>query len=290
MRSSGRAMAGRAPAGKARAMAGRLRALRGVRASAPAFDVALSHASHELPLVARSLGIPSSYAFDYEFARVQHGLGCRAARRVDRPGRDSAGSARPAGRARRKVRRYPGLKEEYYLARLRTRSVACSTSSGSTANACSSSCARLRTSRSTTATETRSSPTCSSGSDATKPCTPSSSRGRRSSATRFAHVALPSLVVPGAGDRRAEPRRARRPRRLGRRDDEPRGGRTRRAGLHDVRRTARRGRRRPRERRTAATCSPQPRTSTSRSATARRSRPTRDPALLLDLMLSALEG
>ena len=46
------------------------------------FDLALSHASHELPLVARSLGIPSAYAFDYEFARAQHGLGCRAARRV----------------------------------------------------------------------------------------------------------------------------------------------------------------------------------------------------------------
>ena len=44
--------------------------------------MALSHASHELPMVARSLGIPASYAFDYEFARVQHGFGCRAARRV----------------------------------------------------------------------------------------------------------------------------------------------------------------------------------------------------------------
>ena len=53
--------------GKARAMAGRLGALRRY-ARGHAFDVALSHASHELPMVARSLGIPSSYAFDYEFA------------------------------------------------------------------------------------------------------------------------------------------------------------------------------------------------------------------------------
>ena len=67
--------------GKARAMAGRLRALRSF-AKGRDFDLALSHASHELPLVARSLGIPSAYAFDYEFARTQHGLGCRAARRV----------------------------------------------------------------------------------------------------------------------------------------------------------------------------------------------------------------
>ncbi len=41
---------------------------------------------------------------------------------------------------------------------------------------------------------------------------------------------------PGAGGRRAEPDRVRRPRRLGRRNDEPRGGRARRARLHDLRR------------------------------------------------------
>ena len=53
-----------------------------VRDARATFDLALSHASHELPLVARSLGIRSAYAFDYEFATVQHGLGCRAATRV----------------------------------------------------------------------------------------------------------------------------------------------------------------------------------------------------------------
>ena len=67
--------------GKARSMAGRLRALRRY-ARGQRFDIALSHASHELPMVARSLGVPSSYAFDYEFARTQHGLGCRTATRV----------------------------------------------------------------------------------------------------------------------------------------------------------------------------------------------------------------
>ena len=100
--------------GKGRAMVRRVRALRRY-AKGRAFDLALSHASHELPLVARLLGIPSAYAFDYEFARLQHGLGCRAARRVvvpetipqDRLDRLGAGAA--------KVRRYPGLKEEYYL-------------------------------------------------------------------------------------------------------------------------------------------------------------------------------
>ena len=101
-------------AGKARALAGRLRALRRF-AGKTSFDLALSHASHELPLIARSLGIPSSYAFDYEFARVQHGLGCRAARRVIVPDAIPQGRLDRLGASASKVRRYPGLKEEYYL-------------------------------------------------------------------------------------------------------------------------------------------------------------------------------
>jgi predicted glycosyltransferase len=96
-------------------MAGRLRALRKF-AKDRDFDLALSHASHELPLVARSLGIPSSYAFDYEFARVQHGLGSRAARRVIVPDAIPQERLDGLGARRSKVRRYPGLKEEYSLA------------------------------------------------------------------------------------------------------------------------------------------------------------------------------
>ncbi|MDH4102592.1 MAG: DUF354 domain-containing protein [Thermoleophilia bacterium] len=100
--------------GKGRAMAGRLHALRR-HAKSRGFDVALSHASHELPLVARSLGIPSAYAFDYEFARTQHGLGCRAARRVVVPDAIPQDRLDRLGARAAKVRRYPGLKEEYYL-------------------------------------------------------------------------------------------------------------------------------------------------------------------------------
>ena len=101
--------------GKGRAMARRLRALRRY-AKGRRLDLALSHASHELPLVARSLGIPSAYAFDYEFARVQHGLGCRAARRVVVPEAIPQDRLGRLGAPASKVRRYPGLKEEYYLA------------------------------------------------------------------------------------------------------------------------------------------------------------------------------
>jgi len=100
--------------GKSRAMAGRLRALRNY-ARGRGIDIALAHASHELPMVARSLGVPSAYAFDYEFARVQHGFGCRAARRVVVPDAIPQDRLDAVGAHGRKVRRYPGLKEEYYL-------------------------------------------------------------------------------------------------------------------------------------------------------------------------------
>ena len=112
----GPAHGGARAAGKARAMAGRLRALRRY-ARRRDFELALSHASHELPLVARSLGIPSSYAFDYEFARTQHGLGCRAASRVVVPDAIPQDRLDRLGASERKVRRYPGFKEEYALHR-----------------------------------------------------------------------------------------------------------------------------------------------------------------------------
>jgi predicted glycosyltransferase len=105
---------GASRAGKAAAMARRLPALRrfGRRGH---FDLALSHASHELPLAARSLGVPSAYAFDYEFAGLQHRLGCRAATRVVVPEAIPQERLDALGAGTAKVRRYAGLKEEYYL-------------------------------------------------------------------------------------------------------------------------------------------------------------------------------
>jgi predicted glycosyltransferase len=106
---------GRARLGKARQMASRLHALRGW-ARGRDFDVALAHGSHELTLTARRLGIPSATTFDYEWAWLQHQLGCRAATRVVVP--DSIPVERLAryGAAPPKLLQYPGLKEEYYLA------------------------------------------------------------------------------------------------------------------------------------------------------------------------------
>jgi uncharacterized protein len=62
------------------------------------------------------LRIPAVNTFDYEWATQQHNIGCRLARRVIVP------EAIPPERLRRygvhpdKLARYPGLKEEYYLA------------------------------------------------------------------------------------------------------------------------------------------------------------------------------
>jgi predicted glycosyltransferase len=105
---------GRSALGKARAEFSRLRALH-AWALGRGFDVALAHGSHDLTLTARRLGIPSATTFDYEFAWLQHQLGCRAATRVVVP------EAIPPDRLERygvrppKLAQYPGLKEEYYL-------------------------------------------------------------------------------------------------------------------------------------------------------------------------------
>jgi uncharacterized protein len=79
------------------------------------FDVALGHGSNDVTVAAAALRIPTATAFDYEFATVQHNVNCRLARAVVVP------EAIPPERlyqfgARGKLRRYPGLKEEYYLA------------------------------------------------------------------------------------------------------------------------------------------------------------------------------
>ena len=106
---------GRSRVQKARQMTQRLGALRRW-AKGREFDVALAHGSHELTITARRLGIPSSTTFDYEFATLQHQLGCRAATRVVVPAAIPPERLRPYGAVPPKLVQYPGLKEEYYLA------------------------------------------------------------------------------------------------------------------------------------------------------------------------------
>ena len=208
----GPAHGGAGALGKARAMAGRLPALRRF-AKGRRFDLALAHGSHEAMLVARSLGIAGRD---------------RARLRV----RDDAAPARPAGPRRGSSSRTPIPPER--LARLRReaaeaapatrgsrRSTTSPTSSPtrpssrvSTPRRCSLWCARRRRCRSTTGTGTRSSPTCSNGSDATRRRTQSCCRepAEQRQATRA--LGAPVAPRPGACDRRPEPDRARRSRRL----------------------------------------------------------------------------
>jgi uncharacterized protein len=106
---------GRSRIGKARSLTSRLGALRRW-AKGRNFDAGLAHGSHELTITARRLGFPSSTTFDYEFAWLQHQLGCRAATYVVVPDAIPPERLRPYGVRPPKLRQYPGLKEEYYLA------------------------------------------------------------------------------------------------------------------------------------------------------------------------------
>ncbi len=111
----GPAHGGAGTLGKARAMAGRLPALRRF-AKQRRFDLALAHGSHEAMLVARSLGIAAATAHDYEFATAQHQLGLRAATRVVFPDAVPPDRLARFGAKPPKLRQYPGIEEEYYLA------------------------------------------------------------------------------------------------------------------------------------------------------------------------------
>ena len=80
----------------------------------PRFDLAIGHGSNDVTVAARLLRIPATTTFDYEWAAVQHHVNCRLAHAVVVP------EAIPPERLEHygacgKLRRYPGLKEEYYL-------------------------------------------------------------------------------------------------------------------------------------------------------------------------------
>jgi predicted glycosyltransferase len=101
--------------GKIAALFSRAREMRKF-AKGKQFDLAACHGSNDLPIAARRLGIPAVDMFDYEFATYQHNVGCRLSKRVMTP--DSIPPERLAryGVDEQKLRQYPGLKEEYYLA------------------------------------------------------------------------------------------------------------------------------------------------------------------------------
>ena len=189
-----------------------------------------------------------------------------------RPGRDPAGRDAARGRARDKLFRYPGLKEDYYLADFepdrRPRRARDRRGSSARRHAAVSRDVRLP----------RDNPLEERG--ARSPCR---RRGRtcvviprtEAQAERIRARAGGEPHRPRPGDRRPEPDRVRRPRGQRRRHDEPRGGRAGHARLHDLQRPDGRRRRAADRRRAAAPARAIPASSSCASATPRRARSTR---------------
>jgi predicted glycosyltransferase len=100
---------------KGRAVAGRSLAL--ARWARPRrFDLAIAHGSVDVAVVGTLLRIPQAQMQDYEYAGLQRKLAWRAARRVIVPDAIPVDRLRAAGAREDKLVRYPGLKEDYYLA------------------------------------------------------------------------------------------------------------------------------------------------------------------------------
>ncbi|MGO9751726.1 MAG: DUF354 domain-containing protein [Solirubrobacteraceae bacterium] len=95
-------------------LVGRSRALRSFAAPRH-YDLALGHGSNDITVAAALLRIPCATMFDYEWASVQHQVNCRLAQAVVVPELIPRDRLARYG-ASRKLGRYVGLKEEYYLA------------------------------------------------------------------------------------------------------------------------------------------------------------------------------
>ena len=101
--------------GKGRALAGRsARLTQVVWTRRP--QLAIAHGSVDLAVVSSLFRIPSAQMQDYEFAGWQRQVAFRAARKVLVPDSIPLERLKKIGAGERKLVRYPGLKEEYYLA------------------------------------------------------------------------------------------------------------------------------------------------------------------------------
>ena len=107
--------AGASTLAKGRAVASRSAAL--ARWARPrGFDLGIAHGSVDLAAVAATLRIPTAQMQDYEWAGLQRKLAWRIARRVIVPDAIPLDRLEAAGASADKLVRYPGLKEDYYLA------------------------------------------------------------------------------------------------------------------------------------------------------------------------------
>ena len=83
------------------------------------FDLGIAHGSVDLAAVGTALRVPTAQMQDYEWAGLQRKLAWRAARRVIVPDAIPIDRLEAAGARADKLIRYPGLKEDYYLAGFR---------------------------------------------------------------------------------------------------------------------------------------------------------------------------
>jgi uncharacterized protein len=101
--------------GKAGALAGRSARL-GRWARGRGFGLALAHGSVDIALVSKALRVPLVQMNDYEHAGLQRRISFRAARLVLAPDAIPVEAMERCGASRDRLFRYPGLKEDYYLA------------------------------------------------------------------------------------------------------------------------------------------------------------------------------
>ena len=79
-------------------------------------DLAVAHGSVDLAVLSRTFFIPSAQMQDYEFAGLQRKIAWRVAKRVLVPDAIPVDRLEKAGAREGKLVRFPGLKEDYYLA------------------------------------------------------------------------------------------------------------------------------------------------------------------------------
>ncbi len=106
---------GASKVGKVRALGGRsARLARLIWSERP--DVGVAHGSVDLAIVSATYRFPSVQMQDYEFAGMQRKISFRIARRVMIPDSIPVERLAKIGASEKKLLRFPGLKEEYYLA------------------------------------------------------------------------------------------------------------------------------------------------------------------------------
>jgi uncharacterized protein len=80
------------------------------------FDLGIGHGSVDIAVVTRGLRVPLAQMNDYEHAGLQRRIAFRSARVVMAPDAIPVEAMERAGARRDRLFRYPGLKEDYYLA------------------------------------------------------------------------------------------------------------------------------------------------------------------------------